>query len=128
MNTTESVTNKMKYGRKLVSAGISGIRNGSSEALNGQSVPAVLADAARESVKIAAVGACAGLVCSYFLRRRGRQSHTLALGLLGTAIGFGVGLSLRSRHAVSGVAHSAMREMRRASDEHWLESNPIDYA
>jgi hypothetical protein len=77
---------------------------------------------------LAAIGACAGLLRSHFSEKRDRPAKALALGALGSAIGFCVGFGWKTRKITSSVAYSTARELRRARDEHWLELNPIDYA
>lgn len=128
MNHCQSVTSSVKYGRKLVSAGISGIRNGQDSARGQQSLSSLAADAARGSLALAAVGACVGLLRSHRADRRSRPSNAVALGILGSAIGFCAGFGWKTRKVTSSVAHSTARELRKARDERWLELNPIDYA
>jgi hypothetical protein len=52
----------------------------------------------------------------------------LAFGLLGGAIGFGAGVAWESRRLTASVAGSALRNIGRVRDEHWLTKHPIDYA
>jgi hypothetical protein len=118
----------VKYGQKLVNAGITGIRNGQNSARGEQSLSKLAADAARNSLALAAIGACIGLLRSQFAENRDRPSKVVALGAIGSVIGFCVGFSWKTRSVTLSVAHSTAREFRRARDEHWLELNPIDYA
>jgi hypothetical protein len=127
MNRPASAASTIAYGRKLVSAGISGIRM-SQSAIDGESVSAVMADSARDSLKLAVAGACLGLLPSCLSSRRRRLSSALALGAAGSAFGFVVGFTWKTRKVTSSIAHSAARELRRVGDEHWLEGHPIDYA
>jgi len=119
---------RVEYGRKLVNAGISGIRSGQDSARGEQTLSKLAADAARDSLALAAIGACIGLLRSQFAGKRDRPAKALALGTLGSVLGFCVGFGWKTRKVTSSVAHSTARELRRARDEHWLESNPIDYA
>jgi hypothetical protein len=119
---------RVKYGRKLVNAGITGIRNGQDSARAEQSLSKLAADAARDSLALAAIGACIGLLRSQIAEKHDRPSKVLALGAIGSVIGFCVGFGWKTRKVTSTVAHSTAREFRRARDEHWLELNPIDYA
>jgi len=128
MTHSQSVTNRVRYGRKLVNAGISGIRNGQASARGQQSLSSLAAEAARGSLVLAAVGASIGLLRAHLPNRRNRSSNAVALGILGSAIGFCAGFGWKTRNVTSSVAHSAAREVRKARDEHWLELNPIDYA
>jgi hypothetical protein len=77
---------------------------------------------------MAAVGAALGVLPALLVRRRPRVSSVIALGALCSAAGFCLGFSWKTRKVTSSLAHSTMREVRRAKDEHWLELNPIDYA
>jgi hypothetical protein len=54
--------------------------------------------------------------------------RALAYGLLGGAIGFGVGVAWESRRLTASVASGALKNIGRVRDEHWFELNPIDYA
>ena len=128
MNHSLSTTSRVRYGRKLVNAGFSGIRSGQDTARGDQRLSALAAKAAQSSISLAAVGACVGLLSSCLMRRRSRTSSAVVLGALGSAIGFFAGFGWKTRSVTSSVAHSTARELRRARDEHWLELNPIDYA
>jgi hypothetical protein len=128
MDHARSLTGNLRYGRSLVNAGITGIRTGQNSARGERHLSKVAADAARGSLAMAAAGACVGLLTSCLMPRRNRLSKALILGGVGTTLGFLAGFSWNTRDVTSRVAHSAAREVRRARDEHWLETNPIDYA
>ena len=127
MNYPRAVT-RVEYGQKLVNAGITGIRTGQDSARGEESLRKIAADAARDSLALAAIGACVGLLQSQFADKRDRRAKALALGALGSVLGFCVGFGWKTRKVTSSVAHSTTRELRRVRDEHWLELNPIDYA
>ena len=127
MNRSRTATRAVRYGRKLVNAGFSGVRIGQDTARGDQSLPAVAAEAAQQSLGPVVVGACIGLLTSCVMRRQ-RSSNAVALGTLGGAIGFLLGFGWRTRNVTSSVLNSAAKELRRVRDEHWLEVNPIDYA
>jgi hypothetical protein len=127
MNHAASTTSKVAYGRKLVSAGISGIRNGQ-RTLDGEAVSALVSDSARDSLKLAAAGACLGLLPACLAGRRPRFSSTLAFGVLGSALGFLLGFAWKTRTVTASIAQSAAKELHRVGDERWLERHPIDYA
>ena len=129
MDHARSFTGNVRYGRSLVTAGITGIRAGQDSARGEQPLSKITAEAAQRSLMLAAVGACAGLLSSYLLHHRDKRiSKAVALGSVGSALGFIAGFSWKTRDVTSRVVHSAAREVRRARDEHWLELNPIDYA
>jgi hypothetical protein len=127
MNHNAPAATRLAYGRKLVNAGISGIRTGR-ENFDPQRASALVSTSAEESLKLALVGACLGILPACLMRRRSRLSSALVLGVAGSALGFCAGFSWKTRKLTSSLAHSAMREVRRVKDEHWLETNPIDYA
>jgi len=128
MNHSHSVSSAAEYGRKLVRAGVAGVRQGHDSVLHGQPVSTLVANSARHSLKMAAAGACLGLLRYCMVRRRENLSRSVAVGALGSALGFAAGFSWKTRKLASSVAHSAADELRKARDEHWLECNPIDYA
>lgn len=128
MDHARSFTGNLRYGRSLVNAGITGIRTGQDSARGDRRLSKVAAEAAQGSLAMTAVGACVGLLASCLLPRSNRLAKAIALGGVGSALGFLAGFSWQTRDVTSSVAHSAAREVRRARDEHWLETNPIDYA
>lgn len=127
MNLPASTASRVAYGRKLVNAGISGIRQ-SPRTLDGETVSSLVADSARDSLKLAVAGACLGLLPAWLAGRRPRLSNVIAFGALGSVLGFAAGFTWKTRKVTSSLAHSAARELHRAGDEHWLERHPIDYA
>ena len=128
MDRAQIFTGNIRYGKSLVNAGITGIRSGQDAARGERRLSKVASDAAQGSLMLAAVGACAGLLTSCLFHRDKRISRALALGSVGSTLGFLAGFSWKTRDVTSSVAHSAAREVRRARDEHWLELHPIDYA
>ena len=118
----------LDYGRKLVHASASGIRQAQQSGVDGHSSSAVLIDSARNSLLLAAACACATLLPSSMTRRDGRFTRAVTFGALGSALGFFAGFVWNTRKLTSSMAHSAYREVQKVRDEHWLEVNPIDYA
>ncbi len=55
-------------------------------------------------------------------------TRSLVFGLLGGAIGLGMGIAWQSRRLTASAATGALRNISRVRDEHWLEVHPIDYA
>lgn len=127
MNAIASPANTLAYGRKLINAGINGFRNGHEE-LGPRSISNAAVAAVPESIALAAVGAALGVLPALLVRRRPRVSTMVALGALCSAAGFCLGFSWKTRKVTSRLAQSALQEVRKAKDEHWLELNPIDYA
>ncbi len=126
MSSTVSTT-RLAYGRKLMSAGISGVRSGH-QSFDPQRASALINSSAEESLKLAAVGACLGMLPAIMMRRPSRGKSAVVFGALGGALGFCAGFSWKTRKLSSSLAHSAIHEMQRVKDERWLETNPIDYA
>lgn len=128
MNRSQTVTSPVGYGRKLLNAGIAGIRSGQDSARGEQPLSTIATEAAQGSLTLAAMGACVGLVSSCLLHRRNSLSKAVVLGSVGSALGFFAGFSWKTRSVTSSMAQAAARELRKARDERWLELNPIDYA
>lgn len=116
------------YGRRLLDSGLEGARSGEEAFLNGKLLTPFLGESVRSALKPAALGACIGVLGSYAGYRQKSITRTLACGLLGGAIGLGAGLAWESRCLTASVAGSALRNIGRVRDEHWLARHPIDYA
>ena len=128
MKTDATLMTYVRYGRLLISSGVSGLRKGGESYLHGQRLSAVLVHSVPVSLGLATVGACAGLLRSFVRGRHARAPHTLASGMVGTAIGFCAGLTWETRDLTSTMARSAAKQIDLTRDEHWLQSHPIDYA
>ena len=83
MSHTKSILKNVTYGRDLARAGASGIRAEHRVALHGQPFSSALTEVARNSLKMAALGACIGLFHSYMTKRRGHLSRAIGYGSLG---------------------------------------------
>ena len=116
------------YGRRLLDSGLEGARSGEEAFLNGELLTPFLGESVRSALKPAALGACIGVLGSYPGYRQKSIARALAFGLLGGAIGLGAGLAWESRCLTASVAGSALRNIGRVRDEHWLTKHPIDYA
>ena len=64
----------------------------------------------------------------YLRNRHKSASSALVFGMVGGAIGFGLGVASGNRRLGTSVVSAAWKNIGRARDEHWLEKNPIDYA
>lgn len=128
MTFRESFKDNVEYGRKLVNSGLQGVQEGGREGLQGESLPRVVLDSAKDSWALVAVGAGLGLLGSYLANKRKLTPQVALFGLIGGALGFSVGLSWGTRHVTGGAARGAMRKISATRDERWLENNPIDYA
>jgi len=119
---------EVEYGRKVLNSGLAGARSGQETFLNGRALTPFLGRAVRNASKPAAAGAILGVLGSYPGDRQRSANRALAYGLLGCAIGLGVGIVWQSRRLTACVASGALKNIGRVRDEHWLEKHPIDYA
>jgi hypothetical protein len=128
MQSDRAVGTYIRYGRSLANSGAAGMRNGREEYLDGKPLGTVLTQQARASLGLAVIGACAGLVQCFVSGRRRRLPTSLALGAVGSAIGFVAGFTWKTRELTASMVQGAARNMGAVRDEHWLERHPIDYA
>lgn len=128
MNLCSWFQSTLEYARKLVDSGLEGAGYGRERFLNGERLAPFVNESARKALQGATVGACIGMLGSRLSRNGKPVSRACAYGILGGAIGFGVGLAWRTRRLTTSVAQGVMENVNTARDEHWLEKNPIDYA
>lgn len=128
MQSVGGVEAYLRYGRSLANSGAAGLRSGRDAYLNGKPLGSVLTQQARASLGLAAIGACAGLLQCLASGRGRRIPKTIALGAVGSAIGFFAGFTWKTRDLTSSMVQGAARNMGSARDAHWLERHPIDYA
>ncbi len=126
MNDVKS-SSSFSYGRKLVNAGISGVRTGHHE-FDPEKASSLVTSSAEEAIRLALAGACLGVVPAVLLARRSRAANAFVFGVAGGVLGFLVSFSWKTRSLTSTLVHSAAHHVRKAQDEHWLEDHPIDYA
>jgi len=128
MASGRSINDYVDYGRNLATSGAEGMRDGRDAYLDGKPLAAVLSHKARASLGFAAAGACAGLLqCTLFGRKRD-VGRSLALGAIGSVIGFFAGFSWMTRELTGSMIEGANRKMGAVRDQHWLQQHPIDYA
>lgn len=128
MNFSARLTSNLEYGRKLFRSAMQGAHSGEERYLHGKPLHLFIDESASQALKPAVVAAVLGAVSAYSGSRHRSPARTLAYGMLGGTIGFGAGLAWQSRGLTSSVATAAWKRIGRTRDEHWLESNPIDYA
>jgi hypothetical protein len=68
------------------------------------------------------------MLSSFPGREHRSASRTFVFGLLGWAVGLGIGTVWQSRGLTTAAAERALKNIGRVRDEHWLETHPIDYA
>ncbi len=128
MKPNQKMKSGLQYGRALVNSGISGLRSGMDSHLQGQPVCEALSDSARGALGLAAIGTCAALVGSYLSGKRNRRTKAVGYGVVGSTIGFILGLTWKTRELTGCMGRSALKEMGTVRDQHWLSTHPIDYA
>ncbi|MBZ5720178.1 MAG: hypothetical protein LAO03_07330 [Acidobacteriia bacterium] len=116
------------YGRKLLDSGLEGARSGRESFLHGRSLTPFLSESVRHALKPAAIGVCLGLLSARPGRRHNSASRALAYGFFGGVLGFGAAVAWKSRFLSASVVSSALKNIDKVRDEHWLERHPIDYA
>ena len=124
----EWVKSNVDYGRRLVDSGLEGARSGQEEFLNGEPLSPFLGKTVRGALRPAAVGVGVGLLVSYPISRKKSVAGTILFGLVGGAIGLGLGLAWENRRLSASVAGGAMKSIGKVRDEKWLSKNPINYA
>jgi hypothetical protein len=127
MTVQQWLESEVKYGRKVLDAGLEGTRSGREAFLDGEPLTPYLNDSVRKAFIPAAIGTCIGVLGSAAKQKRS-VGRVLAFGLVGGAIGFGLGIAWESRHLTVSAVSSALKKIGRVRDEHWLERHPIDYA
>lgn len=128
MTLSEWSKSEIDYGCKLVKSGLEGARSGREEFLRGKPFTPFPNGSAQNALGAAVVGGCIGLLGSYLGSRRRSTSRACTFGIVGTALGLGVGVAWENRRLGTGIISSARKNIGRTRDDHWLERNPIDYA
>ena len=127
MNLRQWSRSSIDYGRKLVNSGVEGAHSGEEAFLRGRSLAPYVNESVRHALAPATIGVCIGFLGA-FGNGHNSRGRVLACGLLGGVIGFGTSVAWQSRRLARSVASSALRNIGRVRDEHWLEKHPIDYA
>jgi len=127
MTAQQWLKSEVKYGRKVLHAGIEGTRSGQEAFLNGRRLTPFLNDSVCKAFIPAAIGTCIGVVGS--LTRRNRSvGRVVAAASLGGAIGVAAGIAWESRGLTGSAVRGALKRIDKVRDEHWFERNPIAYA
>jgi hypothetical protein len=127
MTAQQWLKSEVKYGRKVLHAGIEGTRSGQEAFLNGRRLTPFLNDSVCRAFIPAAIGTCNGVAGS--LTRKNRSvGRVLAAASLGGAIGFAAGIAWESRGLTGSAVRGALKRIDKVRDEHWFERNPIAYA
>ena len=121
-------SSNLKYGKKIVSSGLDGARSGREAFLQGRSFTPFLSESVQNAWKPAVVAASIGVLSSIPGNRHKSMSKTLACGIAGAVVGFGVALAWQNRGLTASMTNGALRNIGKVCDEHRFECHPIDYA
>lgn len=127
MTAQQWLESEIKYGRRVLHAGMEGTRSGREAFLNGRPLTPYLNDSVRKALIPGAIATCIGAFGGAANRNRS-VGRVLTFALLGGAVGFAAGLVWESRHLTANALWGACKRIGRVRDEHWLERHPIDYA
>jgi len=121
-------SSNLHYGRKLLDSGLEGARSGEQAFLAGARLSPFLNRSLRSSLAPAALGACLGFFGSHPGSRHRSAARAFTCGVLGGVVGFGASVAWDNRRLAASIASSAIRNIGRVRDQHWLDRHPIDYA
>jgi len=128
MTFSEWSTSNLEYGRRVLSSGLEGARSGREAFLHGRSLTPFLSESVQSAWKSGVIGACIGVLGCIPGNRHQSISRVFRCGFVGGAIGLGLGIAWKSRRLTESITSSALRNIGKVRDEHWLENHPIDYA
>lgn len=119
----EAVKSDIGYVRNLVEAGLDGITSGWKASGDRAFAPSLMS-----AVVPAAVGCGIGVLSTWLMANRRRAGRMVtAGGVIGSTLGFGVGVAWASRRVTGTAIRSAARKVNTVRDAHWLEKHPIAY-
>jgi hypothetical protein len=133
MSVRQWLESNVEYVCDLANSGLEGAGRGRDEFLEGEDVAPFLAEAARQAVTPALVGAYLGALGAVFSGKnsngkRPSATRTLTYCVLGGAIGFGAGLAWKTQGLTANIARRSLENTRPVRDERWFERHPINYA
>ena len=114
-------------GRELVGSGLEGANTAWKAALDDQKVTSAVTRMARNSWKVASIGAVVGIVGAYVSSEKRSTRGAVVGGLLGASVGFGGAMAWGTRDLVKKVASGALQSVSTVRDERWLAKHPITY-
>jgi len=127
MSVSETIKTNLAYGKELVESGIAGANEARKVTLESPETTDMVTAAAQESWQAAAVGAMVGAIFGVLADDRKPVRGVIAGGLLGAAAGFAGSFAWKTRPLTSAMAREAGKRIGAARDEHWLETNPVNY-
>jgi len=124
MKIGDWLKSEVEYGRDLAGSGWQGARG----ALLDKPVGEILSNSVRASWAPTVMGAGVGALCGLLARRRKpKTAVVVAMGVVGSFVGFTAGIAWETRQLSSGIARGAMRNMGSTRDSHWLGKHPINF-
>lgn len=128
MNMGDWMKSELEYGRELADSGWMGARNAWENVVQTEPVSELLSRSIRASWAPAIMGAGVGALCALLVQRRKASAPVaIALGAVGSFVGFTAGVAWETRQVSSKVASGALRQMSTTRDSHWLERHPINF-
>ena len=127
MTAQQWLKSEIKYGRKILHAGVEGSRSGQEAFLNGRSLTPFLNDSIHKALMPAAVGIVIGALGGIAQRKK-NVTRVFAGAMLGGTVGLLAGVAWESRGLSVSATRGALKKIGKVRDEHWFERNPIAYA
>lgn len=124
----EWLKSEVEYGRDLADSGWQGARSARDSMLHGEAGRAILSRSARASWAPTVMGAGFGALCGLLAqRKKPNTTVVVAMGFVGSVVGFTAGVAWETRQLSSGMARGAMRGIGSTRDSHWLSKHPINF-
>ncbi len=124
----EWLKSEVEYGRDLADSGWQGARTACDSMLNGEAVGSIFSRSVRASWAPTVMGAGVGALCGLLAQRRKPNTAAIvAMGVVGSFVGFTAGVAWETRQLSSGMARGAMRNIGSTRDSHWLGKHPINF-
>jgi hypothetical protein len=128
MKIGDWLKSEMEYGRDLAGSGWQGARSAADTFLREEPVGEIFSRSARASWAPTVLGAGLGALCGLMVqRRKPNPAAVVALGVVGSFVGFTAGVAWETRELSSGIARGAMRKIGTTRDSHWLGKHPINF-
>ena len=124
METARSLESDLAYLKRLVGAGLEGIRSTRHEPDGGNPRSSLQTTVWKPT----AIGATLGMLGVRAIGKRRSASSVTMGALVGGVLGFGASRAWKFRRFVSPAASAALRRVNAVRDAHWLETHPVDYA
>jgi uncharacterized membrane protein YeaQ/YmgE (transglycosylase-associated protein family) len=129
MNMGNWLKSEVEYGRDLADSGWQGARTAWDTVVRTEPVGKLVSRSVRRSWAPTVMGAGVGALCALLVMQRRKPSApvTVALGVVGSVVGFTAGVAWETRQLSSEVARGAMRQISSTRDLHWLDRHPINF-